>query len=289
MIKINFPIKKVFSDSSYIQFEKPLTKINTDVCVDSIELESKCLYNIMGLNGVGKSTILNILSLLTGFNGNYYKQNGTLVINHEKNYAETDLIRFNEFSYIFQDPHIINMYTVKENLEIVNKDFKFTKHMSLIIDKIESSISNTCKNYLIQKIYDLKKNRDNTPYSLSGGEKQLLSFIRAMIKPSRVIFADEPWASMDQNLKDFVEEQLYQYLENKDLFCDFRNHSLDSANTVIMITHMHQHQNNNVYGKLDEEWTMVIPVTNYDIKDNTKYIHSELIIERYKIKNEVII
>ncbi|MBC8525355.1 MAG: ATP-binding cassette domain-containing protein [Candidatus Cloacimonetes bacterium] len=283
MIKVIFPLKKTFSDESYICFEYPHSKIDDKITFDGLEIHPKYLYNIMGLNGVGKSTILNILSLLTGFNGNYFKDKDSIIINHTINNSNKDSIRHDHFSYIFQDPHIINMYTVKENLEIVNQKFNFSKHMSLIIDKLNSVIDKKSKKYLVKKICDLKKNENNSPYSLSGGEKQLLSFIRAMIKPSNVIFADEPWASMDQNLKEFVEQQLYLYLVKKDVFNEFRDNSPEDDNTVIIITHLHQHKDNNIFGKLDTEWSKIIPVTHYDNNDNGKLNHSELEIERYAL------
>lgn len=279
MIKIKLPLKKNFFDSSYIEFESPL---KTDS--DFITIQPEYLYNIMGLNGVGKSTLLNILSLLTNFNGLYDIQADSILVNQESEINNKDNIRYKKFSYIFQDPHIINMYTVQENLEIVNKEFQFSKDMKTMINDIEKNVNSSKKDYLIKKVTDLIKNKNNSPYSLSGGEKQLLSFIRAMIKPSEVIFADEPWASMDQNLKEFVEKQLYLYLANEDLFSIFRKKPTGKfSNTVMVITHLHQHNNNNVYGIKDEAWTKIIPVTNYDLKAYKQYNHSELTIERYSI------
>lgn len=94
----------------------------------------------------------------------------------------------------------------------------------------------------LEKILNEEK---NSPFYLSGGEKQLLSFIRAMIKPSNIMFADEPWAAMDQLLKEFIEQELYKYLLGKDIFADIRNrvkiNHPNKLNTVIAIAHIFHH------------------------------------------------
>ena len=119
-----------------------------------------------------------------------------------------------------------------------------------------------------------------SPYYLSGGEKQLLSFIRAMIKPSTVIFADEPWANMDKNLIEFVENQLYLYIQNKDLFSNIRNKS-SKSNMVIVISHIHQHKFNHEKVIIDDGWRRIIPVINNkgNIVNNTDFLQ----IDKYDL------
>lgn len=66
-----------------------------------------------------------------------------------------------------------------------------------------------------------------------------------MIKPSNIMFADEPWAAMDQLLKEFIEQELYKYLLGKDIFADIRNrvkiNHPNKLNTVIAIAHIFHH------------------------------------------------
>jgi len=270
MLSVNFPVTKKFTNGSMIIFEKPYHEHKEIQSSSIIDFETKYLHNIIGLNGLGKTTFMNIISLLTGFEGNYHMdENEQLRVNSLSQSSDKDKIRMNKFSYVFQDPHIINMYSIEENLQLVNSSFDFKAHFDEILERVEREITSQSKDYLMLKLRYLQKQRTNSPYYLSGGEKQLLSFIRALINPSNIIFADEPWASMDQKLKDFVENQLYLYLTNHDVFSAIRNSFAPKTdNVVVIITHMHHHKNNDYLGVLDVNWTKFIPVTHKKSNDH---------------------
>ena len=254
MIEIYFPLEKKFHDKD---------KIIYTADIKSLKLDSNYFYYFQGKNGVGKTTLLNIISLLTDFDGGVKIENSSICLNKDKtdktNHEKSDIRKY-QFSYVFQDPHIINIYTIKENLKIVNADFDFDKDMEIIFDKINHlKIEKNEKQYLQTKLTKLVHEKNNSPFYLSGGEKQLLSFIRAMIKPSNIIFADEPWASMDKHLKEFIEQELYKYLDNKDIFSDIRHRNdikhLNLKNTVVAIAHIFHHSNEPLtVGNLDKNF-----------------------------------
>ncbi|MDD3050369.1 MAG: ATP-binding cassette domain-containing protein [Candidatus Cloacimonetes bacterium] len=282
MLNITFPIIKEFSNGNKITFDCPHAEKDKKQQFRSVYFEPGFMYNIIGLNGLGKTTFLNIISLLTGFDGKYTVDEKKIVqVNGGIEAKNKDFIRVNLFSYVFQDPHLINMYSIEENIQLVNPIFNFDKHFDNLLAKIEETIEANVKDYLLFKLRYLQKQKNNSPYYLSGGEKQLLSFIRAMINPSHTIFADEPWASMDQKLKNFVEEQLYKYLFNEDVFCNIRNKNREkSKNTVIIITHAHHHRSEDKFGVMDHEWTKITPVTNR--KENDQIEPGQLIMQRFK-------
>jgi len=260
MIKIYFPLEKTFQGKDKILYTADRK---------SLKLDSNYFYYFQGKNGVGKTTLLNIISLLTNFDGGVKIENNSICLNKDKadksNHEKSD-IRKNHFSYVFQDPHIINIYTIKENLKIVNKDFDFDKDMALIFDRINHlNIDKNEKKYLQMKLTKLIHEKNNSPFYLSGGEKQLLSFVRAMIKPSNIIFADEPWASMDKHLKEFIEQELYKYLENKDIFSEIRHRNdidhLNVKNTVVAIAHIFHHSDEtSTVGKYDNNFNHKINI-----------------------------
>ncbi|MBN2280100.1 MAG: ATP-binding cassette domain-containing protein [Candidatus Marinimicrobia bacterium] len=265
MIEIHFPLEKKFQGGD---------KIIYSADQKALKLNSNYFYYFQGKNGVGKTTLLNIISLLTDFEGGVKIEDNTLCLNKDKNDKsnhEKSNIRKNHFSYVFQDPHIINIYTIRENLKIVNPLFDFDKDMSLIFKKIDNlKITASEKLYLQTKLTKLIHEKNNSPFYLSGGEKQLLSFIRAMIKPSNIIFADEPWAAMDKHLKEFIEQELYQYLDNKDIFSGIRNRNdinhLHKKNTVVAIAHIFHHSTEiSAIGNHDK---------NYNYKIHIKKINS---------------
>lgn len=259
MMEMHFQVTKEFLNKSRIIFGRNNS--------EPLRFEKRYLYCMSGENGLGKTTLLNICSMLTGFSGGYSRDtDGLFVINGHDNAEDKDIFRKKEFSYIFQDPHILNTFTIEENIKLVNPAMQVESDFQHIIDNV--TLADEAKEtYLKKKLRYLKERLDSSPFFLSGGEKQLLSFIRAMVKPSRILFADEPWANMDQELKDFVEEQLFLYLTNDDMFAQFRTQNTDEANTVIIITHAFHHKDNQQIGK-DDAWEYVLPVEMHRYENN---------------------
>ena len=281
-IIVNLPITKTFTNGNSIIFGNSISTDNQKI---SYEFQKGYLYNILGRNGEGKTTFLNIISLLTGFDGGISIENENLIIssvNIEK--TNLDEMRRSNFSFIFQDPHLINVFSIEENLKIINNNLNYNEDFYLLIERISKLMNVDSSSYIVEKMKYLIEEKNNSPYFLSGGEKQLLSFIRSMIKPSGIIFADEPWANMDTKLKEFVEFQLSEYIKDQDMFKDIRNRNKESRNTinmVIMITHSHNNTQD-FKGVLDKNWTKKIVVSKKrDIKNESLCQRAELILERY--------
>ncbi len=268
MIELNLPIIKQFDNGNVLVFNS-----ENDV---KVSLDTGYLHTLYGNNGTGKTTLMNILSLLTNclygasFEDSLLKFDNT---NESKNINHTS-IRENYLSFIFQDAHIINIYTVEENLKIVNDTFNYEDDLRLIIEKSKKlNIESESSDYLITKLNKFISEKNNTPYYLSGGEKQLLSFVRSMIKPSNIIFADEPWASMDNHLKGFIESQLYLYLSDKDIFSEIRNRKklLNQKKVVVVISHPSQKKiGQKEFGIKDQNWKYELPVFNNFFENKLK-------------------
>ena len=196
---------------------KNLTKIyskNKKVetkAVDNISftLGETGLTCILGKSGSGKSTLLNLLSTLDE------KSSGKIIYNQNDFDNLTDkektILRNHSFGFAFQNDSLIEEFTVKDNL-------------SLVIDSYgESKITNSkfYENYLeeigLKKDY-LKK----YPSELSAGERARVSLLRAIIKKSRVLFADEPTGNVDQKTAKLILDFLKRY-----------SHEL----LIVMVTH----------------------------------------------------
>ena len=106
--------------------------------------------------------------------------------------------------------------------------------------------------------------------------------MRSMIKPSNIIFADEPWASMDGHLKSFIESQMYSYLSDNDIFADIRNRvsKLKREKVVIVISHPnHAVTNSRQFGEKDTSFDITIPVYKDNVFNNNP---PSLKLERYR-------
>lgn len=160
---------------------------NTEVFRDfSIGIEQGKITAIFGPNGCGKSTLLNILSgIVVNDGGNFQIENFKLF----------------EFSYIFQNyresllPWRTNFENVALPLEIQNKS------KQEIRQRVEK----------LQKLFEFKFDWESYPYELSGGQQQILAFMRAISTNPKILFIDEPFSALDYENNLRLREYLQKY------------------------------------------------------------------------------
>lgn len=164
---------------------------------------------VLGNSGAGKSTLLN---LIAGLDIDYDGEIENLCFK-EKNFSNKNLsnYRFNNVEFIFQDYHLLNGYTVLENVIMgAHLDSELTKE-----EKIEKALN------LLTEL-GLKNKANQMVHELSGGQKQRASIARALMNDPKIILADEPTAALDELNSDGVMKILKRLARNR---------------TVIVITH----------------------------------------------------
>ncbi len=136
-----------------------------------IKFQDKKIVAILGPSGCGKTTLLNIIS-------------STIKPD------EGELVGFNNksISYIFQEPRLMKWKTVYDNIDFVIKDKMSKEERKSIIDRN-------------LKMLDLLEYKDYYPSDLSGGMKQRVAIARAFVYPSDILLMDEPFKSLDLELK----------------------------------------------------------------------------------------
>lgn len=156
---------------------------------------------LLGPSGSGKSSLIYLLSALKKptegdiiFDGN--------VLSDKK---DTSPERYESFGFIFQQHFLIPYFTVLENVMIAKKTS----------DSQEKSIA-------ILKKLGLEDHLNKKPHQLSGGQRQRVAIARALVKEPRILFADEPTASLDHTTA----------LEVMELLRDMKDKT-----TLIMATH----------------------------------------------------
>ena len=155
---------------------------------------------IMGESGSGKTSILNsIAGLLT-------PNKGRIVLNENILFSEQINLKPQErkVGYVFQDYALFPNMSVKDNIFFMNPDEFYT-------------------NSLIEKLgieYLLK----NFPNTLSGGEKQKVSIVRALSNKPNLLLMDEPFSSIDEKFKNKFYEELIEIKKSLDI-------------PIIMVTH----------------------------------------------------
>jgi putative ABC transport system ATP-binding protein len=157
---------------NYMDSDKIISPVN-DV---SMELEQAGLYGILGPSGSGKSSLLYLLSgMKSPTAGEVRYQNVDL--------AELGLeFRRQEIGFVFQFHFLVPYLTVAENIFLgtFKKDVHDRKYVQDLLLELD--------------LFDL---RDRFLHQLSGGQKQRVALARAVANKPRVLFVDEPTASLD--------------------------------------------------------------------------------------------
>ena len=145
-------------------------KIFTDL---NLRFESGKSYALIGGSGSGKSTLLNIIGRLEKIDS------GNVLVDKQDIWKIKERTFFkNTVGYVFQNYSLIDNKTVYDNLKLITKD---KKTITDVLEKVGLS-----SDYLHQKIYEL-----------SGGQAQRVAIARMLMKPRKIILADEPTGALD--------------------------------------------------------------------------------------------
>lgn len=183
------------------------------------KFESGNIYCIVGENGCGKSTFVNIITgLLNNYTGNIYY--------NDYNMKDLDLyrIRKNLVGVTEQEPILIND-TIRNNItygldNVDNEEiYKWCKTV-----KIDEFISD-----LPEKIDTVITERAS---NISGGEKQKISLIRTFIKKPKILILDEPSSALDRDsiialkaaLKKIKNDRIIILITHDDTVIDVADH-----------------------------------------------------------------
>ena len=146
----------------------------------SFDLKKGSILTIKGPSGSGKSTLLSLLGTLDT------QDSGDIIINDKNlnDYNEFSEIRNNHIGFIFQFHNLISELNVTENIcvpaFISNKE-------------IDHNFLDTLFEY-----FQLSNKENAFPLDLSGGEKQRVSVMRAIINKPSIVIADEPTGNLDE-------------------------------------------------------------------------------------------
>lgn len=188
-------------------------KIINDI---NYEFKPYSFYAICGESGCGKTTLLNIMSLILE------ADKGSKIIYdsidyNEKNEEERRSFRLKNIGYVFQSFDLFENDTVFNNI-------------ALVIDSI-SNYSYSMKKRKIEEVLkqvDILKLKNKIVHDLSGGEKQRVAIARAIVNNPKIIFADEPTGSLDSYNSDLIFTLLRKISSNCTVICV--THDVELAN-----------------------------------------------------------
>ena len=149
---------------------------------------------IIGSSGSGKSSLLNISSLLQSpKSGDVFimGKNAARLKDREKSF-----LRRKNIGYIHQQNSLLTEFNAYENI-----------YLTLLLNGFNSSYAKE-KALDLLKIVNLENRALHKPSALSGGEQQRVAIVRAISNSPEIIIADEPTGNLDKVNSDKVIDEL---------------------------------------------------------------------------------
>jgi putative ABC transport system ATP-binding protein len=157
--------------------------------------------SVRGKSGVGKTTLLKIIGLLETPDSGQVKILGRRA--DELSDEERSELRLHSIGFIFQFFNLIPSLTVAENIELP----------LALAGKGKREREERARELLAH--FGLSGLADRFPETLSGGERQRIAILRALANSPKLILADEPASSLDDENSRLVLETLSQINREK--------------------------------------------------------------------------
>ncbi len=145
----------------------------------SLEVRDGEFVGILGPSGSGKSSLLYMLSGLKDPTFGEVRYGGARYTTLDD--AARSNLRLREFGFVFQQPYLLGYLSATENVVLADSSSE---------DAYERATH-------LLNVLGLGDQLNRMPSELSGGEKQRVCVARALIASPKVVFADEPTASLD--------------------------------------------------------------------------------------------
>jgi len=175
----------------------------------NLKLGEKGFTFIVGPSGGGKSTLLNVIGGLDGFDSGQMLIKG--VDSHQLNERALDSYRNTYVGFVFQEYNLLDHLTLAENvaLAVELKNQRPSKEeISAIFEEL--GIGGLENRY---------------PNEISGGQRQRVAIARVLIKKPAILFADEPAGSVDKDSRKYIYDTLKKL--SKDILVVAVTHNAD--------------------------------------------------------------
>lgn len=176
----------------------------------SVQIQAGEFVSLLGPSGCGKSTLLRLIAgLLDATSGKLTVQQLAPAA------ARKSAVRM---AFVFQDPTLLPWRTVVENIRLP------LELQGIITDQHDRLISDSLR--LIGLRDD---DRPKRPRNLSGGMRMRVSLARALVTDPQVLLLDEPFASLDDMLRQQLNEELIRIWRERGWTGLFVTHNVAEA------------------------------------------------------------
>ena len=204
-----------------LKVQNLVKKFNSIIAVNDIsfEIEKNATLGLLGPNGCGKTTSIGMmLGLITPTSGKIYINDTYL---EPKNRIE--LLSLMNFASPYIE--LPKKLTVKQNLEVYARLYGVVEIDKRVDEMVEDL---NIKSFLYKKTGEL-----------SSGQKNRVSLAKSLINKPKLLFLDEPTASLDPDVGDFVREYIEKYKKNNELTILLASHNMKEVerlcNKIVMM------------------------------------------------------
>ena len=183
----------------------------------SIDLPMGKFISVFGPNGCGKSTLINLIS-------------GLMPMDSGEVLYDGQTIRDTRISYVFQNYReaLFPWMRAIDNI-----------HYPLEVERVERNERRRRVEKLLAD-FDVPFDLNAYPYTLSGGQQQTVSILRALVTDPEVLFLDEPFSALDYEMTLSMRERLQKIFMKMRTTTLLVSHDLEEAiqlaDQVVLLT-----------------------------------------------------
>lgn len=177
---------------------------------------------LVGETGAGKSTLVNLACRF------FEPTKGKVLIDGKDYRKRSQLWLHNNIGYVLQNPHLFSG-TVRENIRYGN--------LNATDEEVEKAAKIVSAHKIIMKMengYDSQVGEGGA--NLSTGEKQLISFARAVLKDPRIFVLDEATSSIDTETEHIIQKAISHLLKERTSFLiAHRLSTIKKADIILVV------------------------------------------------------
>ncbi len=172
------------------------------------------LLTILGPSGCGKTTVLRTIAGLEHPDAGTVRIDGITVADDETFFQPEK----RDVGIVFQDFALFSNMTVAENVGFGIEDWPADRRAT----RVEELLT----------LVGLEGAEDRSPQDLSGGQKQRVALARALAPEPEVLLLDEPFSSLDRDLRERMREEVRRILQAAGVTTVFVTHDQTEALSI---------------------------------------------------------
>jgi ABC-type sugar transport system ATPase subunit len=183
----------------------------------AFEIGKRETIALLGPNGCGKSTTLNIIAGLIRPDAGQVFIDGELVDGCEKKKRIFRLPSERKLGYVFQNGALFPHIRICENIAYgLKEDHMSTEEMNARVKELLEFVG-------------IEEYGNHYPRQLSGGQKQRAALARSLARRPKILLLDEPLSAVDPQFKQPLQETFKKFLHDLEITSIYVTHDLAEA------------------------------------------------------------